>query len=262
MLSYIHVITIRCFLFSAGTLQRRWKNLRDCYTRELLRLMKVKASGNVDRKRGYIYFKQLSFLRKVVKPTKRSTDIPPNELEVLKSVLDSDEIPVQSEDPLEEMETSTSVKTFEEEFQESSNTYVHLLSANGEEENIMTVSEAKNSSNGQTKKASSRNSRLTKPTNAPEDCDTLFLMSLVRDLQEIPDEQKLEVKIELMQVLKRARLKALKGKESYCNSQQTKQQRLTIKDEADSESLEDIDEHSLDSIKDPTTPELLEEDNL
>lgn len=258
-----HVVQVEMLIciFLASTLQRRWKNLRDCYTRELLRLMKVKASGNIDRKRGYIYFKQLSFLRKVVKPTKRSNDkISPNELEVLKNVLDTEDTAPQAEDPLEEMEIEGSTKTFEEEFQDSSNNYNTLLGGVTEEDFTLPqsyVTDVRPTSNGKVPTCLSSRTRQIKRN---QDCDVLFLMSLVRDLQRVPDEQKLEVKIELMEVLRRAKRKTVKKEES--KFQQHQQLRMTIKNEGESESPEDIEEHSLDSIKDPTTPELLEDDNV
>lgn len=222
--------------------------------------MKVKASGNIDRKRGYIYFKQLSFLRKVVKPTKRSNDkMSPNELEVLKNVLESEES-VPQDDPLEDMETERSHKTFEEEFHDTSNTYNNLLGINEEHFNLASnfPTEAKSISNGHIPKI-----RAFGYVKSPQsyDYDTLFLLSLAQDFQKIPEERKLDVKIELMEVLKKAK-KKIRRKRVELQQEQHQQQQMTIKDEAESESLEDIDEHSLDSIQDPTTPELLEEDNI
>lgn len=247
-------------LFAASTLQRRWKNLRDCYTRELLRIMKLKASGKTDRKRGYIYYKQLSFLRKVVKPTKRSVDISANEREALKNVLDAEEVLPEADDPLEEIDYEQS-KNLEEEFQESTDNYNTLPGGIAEEDFSLPPSYSADTNhiyNGEFSK--NRQSSFLQPK-GKKDCDTLFLMSLVGDLRRIPEEHKLEVKIELMQVLKKAKRKIVKKKASQQNSQQQHQQKMTIKDEAESESLDDVDEHSLDSFREPNTPEQLDANN-
>lgn len=217
--------------------------------------MKLKASGKTDRKRGYIYFKQLSFLRKVVKPTKRSTDISANELLALKTVLDAEDIVPQAEDPLEEMDYEKT-KTFEEEFQEATDNYNTLPGGIAEEDFSLPPSYTADTShtyNGEFSKI--RQGSFTQQK-SKKNCDTLFLLSLVRDLQRIPEDHKLEVKIELMQVLKKAKKKTVKKNVSQQLSQQQQQQKMTIKDEAESESLDDVDEHSLDSI-----PDQLEENN-
>ncbi|XP_049871226.1 uncharacterized protein LOC126370433 [Pectinophora gossypiella] len=48
------------------TLQKRWKNLRDCFTRELRRLKDVKSGSAAKRKSQYTYFNQLLFLKSVL----------------------------------------------------------------------------------------------------------------------------------------------------------------------------------------------------
>ncbi|CAD0203221.1 unnamed protein product [Chrysodeixis includens] len=58
------------------TLQRRWKSIRGCFTRELLRkeaeVSRCETDPELPRKREYLYFKQLQFLNKTV--TKKERD--------------------------------------------------------------------------------------------------------------------------------------------------------------------------------------------
>lgn len=50
--------------FVAGiTLQKKWKNLRTCFAREMRRLKSVKSGAGASRKSEYVYFKQLLFLQ-------------------------------------------------------------------------------------------------------------------------------------------------------------------------------------------------------
>lgn len=46
-------------------LQKKWKNLRDCFSREL---RKITVGSETKKKPEYIYYEQLSFLEKVISP--------------------------------------------------------------------------------------------------------------------------------------------------------------------------------------------------
>lgn len=228
--------------FPARVLQKRWKNLRDCYTRELFRIVKVKANGKIDRKKGYVFFNQLSFLKKVIKPTSRTTEISANELEALKNELQRED----TNDQLEDMDVEKQDKASEDEFQD----YTTLPGGFSEEDFNIQPNYTVNIEDIFTGQSTA--SRQSKSV----DCDTLFLISLARDLQEIPEEHKLDVKIELMQVLKMAK----KRKSRVLARNELQQRELVVKTEAESESLDDTDEQSRDSIKDPSRSDLLEKD--
>lgn len=232
--------------------------------------MKLKAGGMVNRKRGYIYFKHLSFLKKVVKPTTRSSEkISPSEMEVLKNVIDTEDSGPPLEDPLDDMDyEGSSSKIIDDTFQETCNVYNTLPDGLNEEDFRLTPApESKTVANGNfmTNFNQPSTSHAAKPV---QNHDMLFLMSLAPEFEKISDEHKLKTKIELMEVLIKAQKKLVKNKQNVTTQQQhrsIKQQhpKVNIKDEAESESYEeDIDEHSLDSIRDPTTPELLEDDNV
>ncbi|CAH2085133.1 unnamed protein product [Euphydryas editha] len=59
------------------TLQKKWKGIRGCFTRELKRQEKIRAGDSPGpRKSEYTHFQQLQFLRKVV--TSRDSDEAPD----------------------------------------------------------------------------------------------------------------------------------------------------------------------------------------
>jgi hypothetical protein len=53
------------WLFSVEQLQKKWKNIRDCYFREIRRLKNVRSGAAAPKKSTYIYFDQLHFLKVV-----------------------------------------------------------------------------------------------------------------------------------------------------------------------------------------------------
>ncbi|KAG8297615.1 hypothetical protein J6590_031658 [Homalodisca vitripennis] len=55
-------------------IQRKWKSIRACYTRELLRLKGIKSGSAASRKKQYIYFELLGFLETTRKQTTSSLD--------------------------------------------------------------------------------------------------------------------------------------------------------------------------------------------
>ncbi|KAJ8893550.1 hypothetical protein PR048_006148 [Dryococelus australis] len=62
----IYKVTGKYFV-SGSTLQKRWKNLRGSFTRDLRRQKKTKSGSETGlRKSEYIFFNKLQFLRKVV----------------------------------------------------------------------------------------------------------------------------------------------------------------------------------------------------
>ncbi|XP_075214762.1 uncharacterized protein LOC142320630 isoform X2 [Lycorma delicatula] len=77
------------FLLSAvykrRLMQRRWKSLRDCFTRELSRMKKLKSSALLADYKPYCYFKHLAFLLDAVEHTSQNVSIQsqqPNNAEV------------------------------------------------------------------------------------------------------------------------------------------------------------------------------------
>lgn len=201
--------------------------------------MKQKASGIPNKRRGYIYCKQLSFLRNVVKPTKRSND---SFTTALSNIIEQENTGLHSE----EMEYNTAnTSTFED----AANNY-NTLQGGLNEEDFSLPPDLKETNSSSQFCAFQANAN---PSRVYQDCDTLFLMSLAKDLKSIPEEERLEVKIELMKVLSAAKRRFQKGKSLNSDYQNFKQNiEMTMKDEADSDSVEDIEGHSLDSFREPT----------
>lgn len=57
-------------------LQKKWKNIRDCFFREIRRLKNVRSGGAAPKRNTYIYFDQLQFLKVVTEcgPTACNTE--------------------------------------------------------------------------------------------------------------------------------------------------------------------------------------------
>lgn len=51
------------WLFAGVQLQKKWKNIRDCFFREIRRLKNVRSGGAAPKRNTYIYFDQLQFLK-------------------------------------------------------------------------------------------------------------------------------------------------------------------------------------------------------
>lgn len=78
------------------------------------------------------------------------------------------------------------------------------------------------------------------PTQNESDCDRMFLLSLLDSLKEIPEDYRFEVKMDMMKLIQRTRMKVRNGNKT---SMANVKQELCI-------------EESLDSMKEPSTPDL------
>lgn len=59
-------------------MQRKWKSLRDCFSRELGRIKKLKSGSETSRKNPYIYYNQLLFLKPIIQNKPTETNIIPD----------------------------------------------------------------------------------------------------------------------------------------------------------------------------------------
>ncbi|XP_074035054.1 uncharacterized protein [Leptinotarsa decemlineata] len=184
-------------------LQRRWKNVRDCFTRELLRYKKIKSGRNVPRKSTYLYFKQLFFLKDVVKPDNRREKIKSSVAET-RAVKNE---PQCTSIPNENFCRNTTFESHNDPLASSTVPEIH----------------------------------------SEEDCDRMFLLSLLNPLKKIPEDKRFDVKMEIMQVIQNAQLSFRNGG--------------TQIGEETSSVLNIEEELSLDSIKEPLTPTLSDNSN-
>lgn len=149
-------------------MQKRWKSIRGCYTREINRQKSIRSgSGCVSRKSEYIYFKQLQFLQKVVAirepepaaATKDSADVSsPNPEDDLQKDYQVDRRKKQK----------TKQNTEDDKFIEAINKSIE--SREKSEKNF-------------------------------QDEDMLFLLSLVETLKRVPPHRKIATKIKIMSIL-------------------------------------------------------------
>ncbi|KAK2587681.1 hypothetical protein KPH14_003798 [Odynerus spinipes] len=156
--------------------QRKWKSLRDCYSRELLKLKKERlgAVAPANRKQ-YMYYNQLSFLQTVVKPMSSIMETVDNLAKVVKK------------EPKKHTEIEVNVKS-------------NMRSKRS-------ISDMKQLEDDKLFMAVAEKIMRGKPQQTMEkDEDTLFVLSLVPELKKIPDDMKLDVKCELLNVFKKARL--------------------------------------------------------
>jgi hypothetical protein len=157
------------FFFSASNFQRRWKSLRDSYTRELAKKKKEKSGSGASGRRQYVFFEQLRFLETSVKST-------------LNSIVDENEDRCQNDpSPVEEAEE-------------------HAVPTRKRKKNIKEPTETDHLIENLKAKFYSRET-----SNENKDEDTLFMLSLVPELKKLPELVKLDTKSEILNVLRRAR---------------------------------------------------------
>ncbi|XP_072387020.1 uncharacterized protein [Diabrotica undecimpunctata] len=150
-------------------LHRRWKSLRDSYAREM-RLQKQTNSGGGPRKRPiYVYFKSLSFLEKAV-----VTQPLPNS-----STTDDD----QRNPPITPIVISPLQRSTSPVPKTNKTDPVGEILVNAVEKSVQT--------------------RQERVQEAENDCDKLFLLSLVNPLKQIPEYARFGVKRKLMDLLDR-----------------------------------------------------------
>jgi hypothetical protein len=63
------------WLFSGVQLQKKWKNIRDYYFREIRRLKNVRSGEGAPEKSAYIYYDQLQFLKVVTESGPTASNI-------------------------------------------------------------------------------------------------------------------------------------------------------------------------------------------
>lgn len=156
--------------------QRKWKSLRDCYSRELLKMKKEKLGTGVPvNRKQYMYYNQLSFLQTVVKPMSSVTVNIDNLSKVVKKETEKNT----------EMDINRKTRT---KSKRSVNETRQV------EEDKLFVAVAEKIMKGKAQET------------IEKDEDTLFVLSLVPELKKIPEDMKLDVKCELLNVFKKARL--------------------------------------------------------
>lgn len=147
-------------------LQKRWKSIRSCYTRELLRLKGVKSGSAATRKKQYTYFEQLRFLETAVKKTTTNLD---------------------EENNVNEEESETSILS------DSEPTCSKFLNKSkkrsGNDHELIEVLKKKI--------ASEDKPRVFDET----DEDKLFLLSMLTEIHKVPAEKKLKLRADMISLV-------------------------------------------------------------
>jgi len=159
-------------IFLGINLQRKWKSLRDCFSRELGRMKKFKSGSEISRKNPYVYYNQLSFLKPIIqnKPTEKN---------LIPDVDESGDDGPSSSKVLNNEPSSKKKK---------------VTSTNSIENKII---------NALHKSVEFREEQTNK---YEEDTDRLFLLSLLKPLKQIPEPLRFSVKIDLMKVINNAKI--------------------------------------------------------
>lgn len=153
-------------------MQKRWKSIRGCFTRELNRQKSLKSgSGRGPRKSEYIYFKQLLFLQKVVALRE------PEVVTSKESEASDPDVEKNSQQDRQVVNGPKRMKTKEKTAPEDDK-FIEVLNK----------------------------SIKTREQNELEnqDEDRLFMLSLVNTLKKVPPQKKMVTKIKIMTLLEEA----------------------------------------------------------
>lgn len=161
-------------IFSGSTLQRKWKNLRDNFAKELRKQKNLPSGSGAQQLNTYIYFTRLRFLERSVSNKETSSNFGN----------DRSEVPQENEDftgPGSSRQTNP---------MPNSNKKIKLNAVDQHFSDILTRS------------LLSREQREQQQNNQDE--DKLFCLSLYKELKKVPERGRLKTKIELLEVIQRA----------------------------------------------------------
>ncbi|XP_046395706.1 uncharacterized protein LOC124162969 [Ischnura elegans] len=163
------------YLLSGRILQRKWKSLRDCFSREVSRLKTTKSGSAAGRKTGYVYFQQLSFLGQII-----------NKKPTCSSMGTHEQVDGAHVQPTEDPSQPTPKTSYVGKRKRAEHT--------NELEEMVNILKT------------GLQSRQEREEKLEDDSDRMFLLSLLQPLKEIPKNNRLSIKMELMRVLETARL--------------------------------------------------------
>ncbi|XP_026744338.1 uncharacterized protein LOC113505726, partial [Trichoplusia ni] len=164
--------------FIAATLQRKWKSLRDSFNREIGK--QNKSGSGASGRKEYIYFKQLSFLKRL-KNVRSTTDEEINE----------NDSELKQPQELKKQEESCSLLYSSRSISSSRRRAMKRNIDKTENEILQQLSD-----------------NLKKKYERPEDVDPDkdFLMSVLPDIRKIHDDFKIDFKSEMLQLIKKYKM--------------------------------------------------------
>ncbi|XP_050424250.1 uncharacterized protein LOC126835602 [Adelges cooleyi] len=153
-------------------LQRKWKNLKISYAREQSKRMTLKSGSGSKPWTTYMYYNQLSFLSTCVRNKQTTSNLNDNDAE----------------------------PTIKNEDNDSMND-------SGEEHSYKETITRSRSSKKQKTQPKDTEGQLFLPLqkSVEEDPDRLFLLSLIDDFKQVPEDKKLDVKLSIMRIISNAK---------------------------------------------------------
>lgn len=199
------------------SLQKRWKNIRDCYARELKKLRTLPSGPKTKR---YIYFKKLHFLENSVfhKDTASNSEKDAGEDDPLRS-----DVNVSGERAVTRTASPTTVKlrpkpvdkpfVFDEALcHEDGNLkgeYGSTRTTSSTQKKLKSKPVDKRfMSNWETSPSERRKEEEQQKDEYDDDDDKLFCLSLHKELKKVPENSRLRTKIEILNVIQCAQQSA------------------------------------------------------
>lgn len=159
------------FFFSANTLQKKWKNLRDNFSKELKRQKDMKSGSGAGKRNPYIYFHRLQFIEKVVANNTTISNLSGNDQ-------------FDHEPEIEDLQPGPS-KVSAKKFKTNTNNM---------DKQLMDILH----------KSVELREKRDAECSSSQDEDKLFCLSLYKELLKVPEHGRITVKIQLLQTLQRA----------------------------------------------------------
>lgn len=178
------------FIFLVDQIQAKWKHLKDHFHREL----KLIDAGDAHRKRRYVYFKEMEFMRPFVGYKQH---LPSNNKRVKMESVNFMEQTSECHDA--DMEMYSFIKTNdEEEEEETEPTTKHSRTRTKSAQKHFSTPIGKRLEKGVKKPAAKR---TISDASKLRDPDVTFCLSLIPNLRKLSDTKKLIAKMEILQVL-------------------------------------------------------------
>lgn len=177
---------MKTIYFSGHELQKRWKNLRGCYIREVKRQKEIKSgSGAGSRKSEYVYYKQLRFLQKVV--AIRDADVKEESTDNSRN---------------EEAQTQDTENNVEKRSRKRKRFQTKQQSIQNETDPLVEVLNKSTEKREQHEKSE-------------DDEDKMFLLSLLTSLKSVPPKKKMTLKINIMSLINEVMQENPRGRSTF-----------------------------------------------
>ncbi|KAG8289300.1 hypothetical protein J6590_107336 [Homalodisca vitripennis] len=157
-------------------LQKRWKNLRDSFARELRKKKTTKSGSGAVKGTPYVYFQRLIFLENTVRNKETTSNL---------DLSSNSQLPEEEEADTEDLVTPGPINSGE-----SQRKKIKLNPVDKHFSDILTKSIAV------------REKQQLESTN--DDEDKLFCLSLYKELKKIPEQGRIRTKIQLLEVIQRS----------------------------------------------------------